>query len=149
MQIKIFTIPLLGGEMLIEEMNVFLRSKKILQVREHLSSQAGEGTFWCFCIKYVDDMEATERERGRVDYRELLDEATFKKFSELREIRKRVAKEDAVPAFAVFTDFELSEMAKLEMINAETLKTVKGIGEKKVAKYGVQFYSKEADAPGQ
>jgi superfamily II DNA helicase RecQ len=149
MQIKIFTIPLLGGEMLIEEMNVFLRSKKILQIREHLSSQPVEGTFWCFCIKYVDDIEATDRERNRVDYREVLDEETFKKFSALREIRKRVAKEDAVPAFAVFTDFELSEMAKLENISAESLKTVKGIGEKKVTKYGAQFYSKTEDAPGQ
>jgi superfamily II DNA helicase RecQ len=139
---------MLGGEMQVGEMNVFLRSKKILQIREHLSSQPGEGTFWCFCIKYVDDIEAAERERGRVDYREVLDEATFKKFSALREIRKQVAKEDAVPAFAVLTDFELAEMAKLENINAETLKTVKGIGEKKVAKYGAQFYSKKEDAPG-
>jgi len=28
MQIKIFTIPIIGGEKMNEEMNVFLRSKK-------------------------------------------------------------------------------------------------------------------------
>ena len=36
MQIKIFTIPIMGGELLVEEMNVFLRSKKVLQLKEHL-----------------------------------------------------------------------------------------------------------------
>lgn len=30
MQIKIFTIPVLGGERILEEMNVFLNSKRII-----------------------------------------------------------------------------------------------------------------------
>ena len=48
MQIKIFTIPIMGGEMLTDEMNVFLRSKKILQVKEHLVNHDSEGVFWCY-----------------------------------------------------------------------------------------------------
>ena len=50
MQIKIFNIPVLGGETLADEMNIFLRSKKILQIREHLVNNEKEGVFWCFCI---------------------------------------------------------------------------------------------------
>ena len=41
MQIKIFTIPIMGGEKLLEEMNVFLRSKKVLQVEQHLVQEVG------------------------------------------------------------------------------------------------------------
>lgn len=44
MQIKLFTIPVHGGERLLEVMNVFLRSKKILQLKEHLLSSEGEGS---------------------------------------------------------------------------------------------------------
>ncbi|MFM9947020.1 MAG: hypothetical protein ACKV1O_03705 [Saprospiraceae bacterium] len=47
MQIKFFTIPVMGGEALAEELNVFLRSKKILQVEQQLVSEA-QGSAWCF-----------------------------------------------------------------------------------------------------
>jgi len=68
MQIKIFTIPILGGELLTKEMNVFLRSK--------------------------------------------------------------------------FTDHELTELSKEELLTPETFKKVKGIGEKKMEKYAHYFLSK-------
>jgi superfamily II DNA helicase RecQ len=140
MQIKIFSLPVLGGERLTEDLNVFLRSKRILQVREHLVSTEGEGTFLCFIIRYIDDVELAERERGgRVDYRELLDEASFKRFSALRQIRKKVAQDDAVPPYAVFTDQELAELARIELLSPEAMKKIKGIGEKKIEKYG-QFF---------
>lgn len=142
MQIKIFTIPILGGEMLTKEMNVFLRSKKVLQLKEHLINNEAEGVFWCFCVRYVDDIAAAEREKGKVDYRELLDEASFLRFTALREIRKKVAQSDSVPAFAVFTDYELTELSKEELLTPETFKKVKGIGEKKMEKYAHYFLSK-------
>lgn len=138
MQIRIFNIPIPGGEAMNEEMNVFLRSKKIMQVEDHIV-QGGQGAFWCFCIKYLEDGTFSERDKAKVDYRELLDEATFKRFSALREIRKRVAKDDAVPAYAVFTDEELAELAKLTPLTVADMKKIKGIGEKKVEKYGHHF----------
>jgi len=45
MQIKLFTIPVMGGEMLIEEMNVFLRSKKVLNLKEQKERQICASTF--------------------------------------------------------------------------------------------------------
>ncbi len=42
MQIKIYTIPMPGGEALTEDMNLFLRSKKVLDMTEHiLNSERG------------------------------------------------------------------------------------------------------------
>jgi hypothetical protein len=49
MQIKIYTIPIPGGEALTEDMNVFLRSKKILQMENELVSTP-QGAHWCFCM---------------------------------------------------------------------------------------------------
>ena len=68
MQIRIFTIPVMGGEALMEEMNVFLRSKKILHVKERLvGGKDPNAACWCFSIRYVDDVAAAERERAKVD----------------------------------------------------------------------------------
>jgi len=36
MQIRIFTIPIFGGDAFAEDMNAFLRSKKVLQVDQQL-----------------------------------------------------------------------------------------------------------------
>lgn len=141
MQIKVYTIPILGGELLIAEMNVFLRSKKILQTESHLIQEGG-GAFWCFCIKYVEDVNIQERFNAslpKIDYKQLLGDVGFARFSKLRELRKKIAEEDAVPAYAVFTDEELSGLAKLEKITLANMKSIHGIGQKKVEKYGKFF----------
>ncbi len=93
MQIKIYTIPTVGGERLNEEMNVFLRSKKILQVEQQLIAQT-QGAYWTFCIKYIEDLNTADANKTKVDYREILDDATFKVFSRLREIRKKIATDE-------------------------------------------------------
>ncbi|MBL7792550.1 MAG: HRDC domain-containing protein [Saprospiraceae bacterium] len=144
MQIKLFTIPIYGGEAITEDMNAFLRSKKVLQTEQHLVSNE-RGACWCFFIKYIDDLAATDTGKKKVDYKEILDEATFKQFSKLREIRKSLATQEALPAYAIFTDEELAALAKLEVINAATMISIKGIGEKKVERYGSHFYTEPAD----
>ena len=123
-----------------EEMNKFLRSKKVLQVQNHVVNTE-HGAFWCFCIKYLDEY-STERKKEKVDYREVLDEATFSRFSEMRKIRKRISEEDAIPAYAVFTNEELAELAKIDGLTDAKMKSVKGIGQKKVEKYGHHFFPK-------
>lgn len=142
MQIKIFTIPILGGEQITEEMNRFLSGKKILQTEHHLVTNA-EGTFWCFCIKYLPDNSHESAPRRKVDYREVLDSKSFQRFALMRETRKKLAKEEGVPAYAVFTDAELAELAKLETLTLTSMKNIKGIGPGKLEKYGEHFTSQE------
>lgn len=144
MQIKIFSIPIMGGEAITEELNAFLRSKKIIQVDQHFV-QGSQGVAWTFCIKYTEDFSAFNKSKEKIDYKEVLDEATFKRFSKMREIRKQVAKEQGVPAYAVFIDEEMAEMAKLPALTLAGMKKIKGIGEKKLEKYGHYFVEKEAD----
>lgn len=78
MQIKTYAIPIIGGEQMNEEMNAFLRSKKVLQLESHIVTHANNA-FWSFCIKYVEDAVILERERVKVDYKQVLDEAAFKR----------------------------------------------------------------------
>lgn len=142
MQIRIFAIAIPGGEQINEEMNLFLRSKKVLSVEQQFVQNA-QGAFWCFCVKYLD--EIAERERAKVDYRQVLDDESFKRFSRMREIRKQLALEEAIPAYAIFTDEELASLAKIEYLTPAAMKRVKGVGEKKVEKYGSHFIAKPTD----
>lgn len=145
MQIKIFTIPIVGGESLTEEMNLFLRTKKVLQVEEHIFEIANGG-FWCFRIKYLESGRQSFGfgEKEKVDYREVLSPAEFERFSSMREIRKKVASEEGIPAYAIWTDEEMSEIAKVAVLTLAELKKVKGIGEKKVEKYGKYFINTDS-----
>lgn len=138
MQIKLFTIPVPGGEALTEDMNVFLRSRKILEVTEQIV-----GNHWCFCIKYLDDTAPNDRQK--IDYREVLDSEVFQRFSRMREIRKELANAESVRPYVIFTDAELAELAKMEQLTLASMQSVKGIGEKKTEKYGAKFIEQFTD----
>lgn len=146
MQIKIFTIPILGGEWIVEELNKFLRAKKILGIESQLVSD-NTGTYWSFCVRYLDGLD--QLSKPRIDYREQLDPDRFGRFANMRELRKKIAQEEGVPAFAIFTDEELAKFAAFEKLTIQNMQSVKGIGEKKIQKYGQQFVKyTEDEAPG-
>ena len=142
MQIKLFTIPVGDSGSALQEMNVFLRSNKILEVENKLMGNEN-GAYWCFCVRYIERSFATEggEQKGaaKVDYRKVLDEATFRKFSKLREIRKKVSADEGISAFIIFTDEELAELAKLNEITEKEMLGIKGIGEKKVERFAKYF----------
>lgn len=137
MQIKLFTIPAFDSDAPTEEMNKFIRSHRVLEIGQEFVS-AENGAYWCFSIKYIqgENKFYSKNKKEKVDYRKILDKEIFEIFEKLREHRKEIAKNDAVPAYAVFTDAELSEIAKLKEITEQNIKKVKGIGEKKAEKYG-------------
>ena len=137
MQFKIFTIPVTDDGTALEEMNRFLRSHKVLEAEQQLISTKS-GAHWHFCIKYLANAqpESKSQNTSKIDYKEVLDEKTFAVFSILREIRKKIAEEAGMPVYAVFTNEELASIAALDEIVPETIKTVKGIGDKKTERFG-------------
>ena len=60
-------------------------------------------------------------------------------FQELKELRKKISLEENVPPYIVFHDYSLREMSILKPQTDEELLSIKGIGEKKLQKYGQQF----------
>ena len=50
---------------------------------------------------------------AKIDYRAVLDERTFALFSHLREIRKALAEKEHLTPYAVFTNEQLAEVAKV------------------------------------
>ncbi len=133
------------------ELNRILSSNKILEV-EQCFFQNEKGGCWSFCIRYIAQAtpihQSANNTKDKIDYKNMLSESEFSIFSCLREIRKQLAAADAVPAYAVFTDEELSNIAKLPIIESSKLIGIKGIGDKKVQKYGqkmIELYQQKID----
>jgi ATP-dependent DNA helicase RecQ len=60
-------------------------------------------------------------------------------FDRLRTLRKRLADENGVPAYIVFSDATLKAMAELRPATEDELLTVPGVGPAKLERYGVEF----------
>mgnify|MGYP000922621614 CR=1 FL=1 len=58
---------------------------------------------------------------------------------ELVELRARLAREQNVPAYVIFHDATLREMAVLRPATSGELLGVSGVGERKLEKYGEEF----------
>lgn len=57
----------------------------------------------------------------------------------LRELRKKLAKDNKVPPFVIFQDPSLDEMATRYPVSMEEMKEISGVGEGKAGKYGKPF----------
>ncbi len=60
-------------------------------------------------------------------------------FEHLRTVRREVAKERGVPAFVVFGDVTLRGMARLRPSSREALRSVRGVGDRKLKDFGKRF----------
>lgn len=66
-------------------------------------------------------------------------------FERLRKVRKRLAEEENVPPFVVFSDATLADMAEKRPINRIQMLQVSGVGEAKFAHYGTDFINEILD----
>lgn len=151
MQIKLFTIPINLVSDHNEDLNAFLRAHKVIDVEKQLV-ETSSNAYWCIYISYVLGSTSKSAYREKIDYMKILEPEIFARFSKLREIRKKIAADDGVSAYVVFTDAELAEIAKLPDLNVTKLKGIKGIGDKKAGKYGeaiIKIFKTEKNEKGQ
>ncbi|WP_424361869.1 DNA helicase RecQ [Methylocystis parvus] len=68
-----------------------------------------------------------------------LDEATDRILSTLKRKRRELAQEEGVPAYVIFADRTLIDMAEKRPSTLDEMLEVHGVGERKVARYGDAF----------
>jgi ATP-dependent DNA helicase RecQ len=78
----------------------------------------------------------SRRAKAAVDGWQGVDEGLFE---ELRKLRRRLAEEKRVPAYVVFSDAALRDMARLKPTTTEGFLEVNGVGEKKCEQYAQVF----------
>jgi len=66
-------------------------------------------------------------------------------FDRLRKLRKKLADERGVPAYVIFGDTTLRQMARDYPESTEALRSISGIGEKKLVEFGAPFVEEIAD----
>ena len=60
-------------------------------------------------------------------------------FEALRRLRREIADEQGVPAFIIFNDATLTDMARKQPTTMSQFMTVKGVGQHKAGQYGNRF----------
>ena len=89
--------------------------------------------FEAYDIKKARQEESAPKEKTK---REIVKDTLFEK---LRMLRKKIADEQNVPPFVVFSDASLSDMAQKRPINRFQMMAVSGVGEQKFRQYGEEF----------
>ena len=138
MQVRFFTVSVNGeGE---TELNAFLSSHRVLIVDRRFV-ELGANSFWSVAVEFIEGATPRSGTSGknktkRVDYMEVLPPEQFKVFARLRDVRKTLAAEEAVPPYVVFTDEQLAHMVTEGVDTKGKMRDIPGVGEAKVKKYG-------------
>lgn len=137
MQIHIFTLPLSPSDDDLESVNKFLRSHRIMTVDRHYS--ADNGGYWTLFVTYQENGSPEAPlpvvRSSKKDYREILNVEQFDRFAKMRDLRRNLLQKEAKPAYAIFTDEELANIAQLSEVTVATIRQIKGVG-KRADKYG-------------
>ncbi len=139
MKYRFFHIPALDSEAEETALNDFCARHRVASVEKSLVVN-GLSSYWAVCVTYQDGTSKLPVVRkGRIDYREVLNEADFAIFARLRTLRKELAENEGVPAYALFTNEQLAGMVTGRVTNAADLQAIEGVGEGKMHKYGEAF----------
>jgi superfamily II DNA helicase RecQ len=144
MQIQVFSIPMEGDEEATAQLNLFLRTHKVLCIEKAPVIAQGR-QYWSVCVEFLPRRpgsapatasgSANTPDKPKIDYRQILTPPEFSRFSKLRQLRKQLADSEAVPVYALFTNAQLADMARKVPKSKAALGEVEGLGEAKIGRY--------------
>jgi superfamily II DNA helicase RecQ len=141
MPYQFFAIPAINSEPSSAALNQFCASHSVISIDKQFIANA-ENSYWAICVTWVEKIAQGQAKPGRsqrVDYKEVLNEADFTIFAELRELRKNLAARDGVPVYNVFTNEQLATMVQLAVVNKTALQNITGIGKTRLENYAEPF----------
>jgi superfamily II DNA helicase RecQ len=147
MKVKIFSAGADGAAGCTDDLNGFLAGHRVLNVEKALVAAPSGAAYWTFVVTYLDGpAQTSERRDGgampaadRLDYKQELPPDAFARFVKLRDLRKRIAQDDGVPMYMVFTNAQLAAMARAMCASKADLRKIDGVGEARIEKYGARF----------
>lgn len=134
MKYTVYKLPAYGDREAEKELNNFLSNHAVIDVEKEFIDNGSAG-FWSLLIMYETNMK-DKIFQNRIDYKEKLNPHDFAVFSKLRELRKKISEEAAVPVYSVFTNEQLAEMVEKKTTTKHAIMSIKGIGEHKFDNYG-------------
>ena len=138
MNFRLFQFPLPAPPEL-AELNTYLSSQRVTAVSHHFVESPG-GPMIVFLVQSVAAEKSLQaKSEARIDYRKVLGPEEFARFSRLREERKVMAQEEALPVYAIFTNAQLAIMARENMNDVAQLHSIDGLGEGRIEKWGTRI----------
>lgn len=141
LQYKFFLINAKDPQETEDELNRFLRSVRVVNVTREFVSQ-GDNSYWSLLVEYLFHQSGNAgdngglKRRNRIDYKEVLSDDDFAIFVKLRDWRKKVAEEEAIPVYTIFTNEQLAQIVQNRVVEKAILQRISGVGEARVKKYG-------------
>ena len=149
---RLFYLPTLNPDDAVQALNQFLQSARVISVERQFVA-AGANSFWsvCVCVASTTQVMPGKRQGARVDYRELLSPEDFAVYARLRTLRNQLAETEGTPAYAIFTNEQLANIARLPHADRASIGAIEGIGEKRLNRYvdAVLAVLRGADDPHQ
>ncbi len=132
MAFRIVTVPFDNdrGVFPDNELNTFLLDKKVRSYRVEFFIHAGM-PYWSVFLEY-EEVEDKSVEK----LTQALDERQKLVFERLKDWRKSKGKELGMPVYVIFSNNQLVELAKKLPQTYEAMKSINGIGDKKVKSFG-------------
>jgi superfamily II DNA helicase RecQ len=135
-QIRLTTEYLQSDE---DSLNEFLKTVVVKKTTPQLVI-VGQTTYWSVLVFYDDisSLENHNNEKTVVDTSTLTEEERTK-YEALRAWRNDLARRQEFSSYIIASNAELAAIAKLNPTTVEELHKVKGMGEKKISKYGEEI----------
>jgi superfamily II DNA helicase RecQ len=122
MSYTFFTIPINDHGSAQQARNSFCSQHRVARIDKHFVADGG-ASFWAICVTTANgpvltgsSNTTTQQRRSqrppRVDYREVLSPDEFTLYDQLRQVRKRLAEQEGVPTYALFTNEQLAQMVQ-------------------------------------
>jgi len=143
-KLQFFTITALSPDSGTAELNSFLAAHRIVAIEKQFVDD-GSGSFWSICITYTESPAGLSgkirSKRQKVDYREVLSEKDFARYVRLRDLRNRLAQEEGIAPYLVFTNEQLARMIQDRVQTRTAMLEISGVGPTKLEKYADEFLS--------
>jgi ATP-dependent DNA helicase RecQ len=126
------------------------RHQSILRHFDEELAPCGASCDVCLGVTVEQIVASVPRAKGTRELRErtvvTADSPTGDLFLRLKALRKRIADREGVPAYIVFNDRTLAELAERQPRSSSEMLDVSGVGEAKLARYGAEFLAEIAAA---
>lgn len=142
MKLQFFTIPAMMPAQAQEAFNRFCGAHQVISIEKQFVAD-GENSYWALCVCYREATQAVAatlpQRKNKIDYRAVLSEHDFALYARLRELRRVLAEQEGLPAYALFTNEQLAAMIQQRMTSKAALENIPGVGAGRIEKYGSAF----------
>ncbi len=135
-----FSVPALNPDQEQHRLNQFVQQHRMVRVENYFVPD-GCNSYWAVCVHWLagEKPDSRSQPKVKIDYKESLSEQDFLIFATLRTARNKLAESVGVPAYVIFTNAQLAEIATNQYQTLQEVASIEGVSKKTIEKYGASI----------